>query len=285
VLIKFLTEGKNIAILNPKGQIAEQQYDIMVFTAVAMLAIAIPSLTLFYYFAWKYRDSSKKAIIRPSASHSKALVVSIWVIPTLVALLIAGALVPATYRLAPQKIIASDTEPLTIKVIAMRWKWLFLFPEEGIATVNFVQIPVDRPVTFEMTADEVPMSSFWIPNLGGQLYVMTSHTNRINLIANEAGDFPGSTPEITGSGFTGMKFIARATSVSEYDQWVETVRLAPDNLSSSAYEELIEPSKNNPIALYSAYDKDLYDKVIMKYSGSGDGELHDDESADEGHGH
>lgn len=289
VLIRYLTQGKNIALLNPKGYIAEQQHELMIFTAVAMLAIAIPTLILFYFIAWRYRETSDKAIVHPAASKSKRLVVTMWLLPTVIAVVIAAALVPATHRLAPQKSIASDKEPLKIQVIALRWKWLFLYPEEGIATVNFVQFPVDRPVTFEMTADETPMSSLWIPNLGGQLYVMTSHVNKLNLMADTAGDYRGSTPEINGAGFTGMKFTARASSDLDYDQWVASVQQSSSSLSQNLYDEMVEPSENNHVAMYSAYDTNLYDTVISKYAGSSEGHSHgeslNEEPAQEGHSH
>jgi cytochrome o ubiquinol oxidase subunit 2 len=172
---------------------------------------------------------------------------------------------------------------LKIQVISLSWKWLFLYPEQGIATVNFVQIPVDTPVEFEMTADEVPMSSFWIPNLGGQLYTMTSHSNRLNLMSDTIGDYPGSTPEINGIGFAGMKFTTRVSSNDDFEKWAQTVKQSPDSLDDSTYKELLRPSESNPVALYSAFESDLYDNVIMKYTGSMEGHSQSD-STEEGYG-
>jgi cytochrome o ubiquinol oxidase subunit 2 len=174
-------------------------------------------------------------------------------------------MVPATHRLVPQKVVANGAEPITIQVVSMNWKWLFIYPEQGIATVNYVKLPIDRPVTFEMTADESPMSSFWIPNLGGQLYSMATHVNRLNLLPNTIGDFPGSSAEINGRGFAGMKFTASVTSEDDFEKWVRDVSNHPDKLTSDAYDQLLEPSEYNPVAYYSEFEDNLFAKVIQKY--------------------
>jgi cytochrome o ubiquinol oxidase subunit 2 len=151
----------------------------------------------------------------------------------------------------------------------MQWKWLFIYPEQNIATVNFVQIPEDTPVEFELTADEAPMSSFWIPNLGGMLYAMTGHNNRLHLIADTPGDYPGSSAEINGAGFAGMQFTARASSRGDFDQWLQKVKRSPAVLDGAEYAKLLKPSENNPAAFYSATEEGMYDKVLKKYMGSG----------------
>ncbi len=266
LLLGIIVRGKNIALFDPKGLIAQQQYDLMVFTIILLFAIAIPTLFILFFVAWKYRDSNPKAIHTPVASRSKFLVLSLWLVPTAFMLALASVMIPATHDLAPQKSIASDTKPLTIQVVALRWKWLFIYPEQKIATVNFVQIPVDTPVTFELTADETPMSSFWVPNLGGQLYAMTGHVNTLNLMATTTGDYPGSTAEINGRGFAGMKFTARASSIGNFNNWVQEIRQSPAGLDAAAYERLLQPSENNQTAFYSTYENNLYDNVVMKYN-------------------
>ena len=273
LLISYLLRGKNVALFNSKGVIAHEQHSLMMFTVVVLLAIAIPSLLLLFYTAWRYRDSNTKTA-DTLVAHHKFLVPAMWLIPTAVMVLIASVMWPATHRLAPQKEIASDTKPLTIQVISLRWKWLFLYPEQGIASVNFVQIPLNTPVTFDMTADETPMSSFWIPNLGGQLYTMTSHSNRLNLMADKPGDYPGSSAEINGAGFAGMRFTARASSAEDFNGWVQAVKQSADVLDAGTYDKILQPSENNPTALYSSYESDLYAKVIDKYTDPSGGHTH-----------
>lgn len=267
LIVRILLDGKNVALLNPKGFIAEQQYGLMMFTVTMLLIIAIPSLFLLYFTAWKYRESNSKITHAPRAPRGKYFVPIMWLIPTAFMIVIATAMWSNTHRLVPQKQITSNAKPITIQVISMRWKWLFIYPEQNIATVNFVQIPANTPIIFELTADEAPMSSFWIPNLGGQLYSMTGHVNRLNLMADTLGDFPGSSAELNGSGFAGMKFIARSSSLDDFNLWVQEAKQSPDILNSAMYNKLLVPSESNPIAFYSDYESNIYDKVLSKYLG------------------
>lgn len=268
VLISVLLRGHNVALFNPKGLIAQEQLDLMILTVGIMLLVAIPALSALYFIAWRYRESNHKPKRDPNAGHSKLVNVSMWLVPAVFAVVLALIMWPATHRLEPQKQIAADAKPLTIQVVAMRWKWLFIYPEQKIATVNYVQIPLNTPVTFELTADETPMSAFWIPNLGGMLYAMNGHINKLNLIADTPGEYPGSAAEINGAGFAGMKFIANASSQEDFDTWVRQTSLSQDTLGSAEYEKLLKPSENNPAAYYSLADTDLYDTVLMKYMGA-----------------
>lgn len=268
LVIAYFIHDKNIAVFHPKGLIAQEQLHLTLFAGALLLAAAVPTMFLLYFTAWKYRESNTKAVHDPYVRLSKSFVWTMWVVPFIFALILAGVMWPATHRLEPKKKIAADAKPMTIQVIAMRWKWIFLYPEQNIATVNFVQLPVDTPVTFELTGDEVPMSSFWIPNLGGQLYAMTSHVNTLNLMAEVPGDYPGATAEINGPGFAGMRFTARASSAADFDRWVSETKQANHKLDAESYANLLKPSESNPAAYYSAYDTDLYGKVIMKYMGS-----------------
>jgi cytochrome o ubiquinol oxidase subunit 2 len=267
--IIYFVKGTNVALFNPKGFIAHEQRGLIVLTVTVLLVVVIPTLTIAYLIAWRYRDTNTRAKQESRHRHPKLLVASFWLIPAAVMVVLASVMWPATHRLAPQKTLASNTKPLTIQVISLRWKWLFIYPREGVATVNFVQLPKNTPVTFEMTADETPMSSFWIPNLGGQLYTMTSHVNRLNLMATETGDYRGSTPEINGMGFAGMKFTARVSSGQDFNDWVQSVKQSTDTLDTKAYQSLLKPSEYNPVALYASFEPTLYASVITKYEGPG----------------
>lgn len=276
LLIAVLLKGSDVRLFNPKGFIAQQQLDLMVLSVLLILAIAVPTMIILYSFAWEYRESNQKATYDPEARHGKFSAFSMWAVPTAFMIVLALIVAPAVYRLEPRKSLASEgTKPLTIQVVAMRWKWVFFYPEQNIATVNFVQIPVGTPVEFEITADETPMSSFWIPHFSGQLYAMTGHVNRLNILANETGDYPGSSAEINGRGFAGMKFTARASSQADFNKWLQDIKQSPTTLDTEQYEALLKPSENNPIALYSSYDTNLYSKMLMKYTGSKDGQPQD----------
>ena len=267
MLFAMLLYGTDIRLLNPKGLIADDQFKLIVFTTVVLLLIAVPTLFFLYFFAWKYRETNKKVTYDPDKQHGRFFIFSLWAIPSLFAIVLAVVMWGAAHRLDPHKSIAASDKTLTVQVVALRWKWLFIYPEQGIATVNFVQAPVNTPVEFDLTADDAPMSSFWIPNLGGQLYTMTSHVNRLNLMAETVGDYPGSTAEINGNGFAGMKFTARASSTDSFNDWVQSVKESPDALDSSTYQKLLIPSEYNSSVFYSAFESNLYDNVIKKYEG------------------
>jgi cytochrome o ubiquinol oxidase subunit II len=270
LLIAMLLKGNDIALFNPKGAIAQQELDLIIFSMALMLTVALPTMIILYGFAWEYRVTNKKARYEPEARHSKFFVPSMWALPTIVMLVLASVMWPAAHKLDPKKAIAADAKPLTIQVVALRWKWLFIYPEQNIATVNYVEIPIDTPVNFVLTADETPMSSFWIPHLGGQLYAMTGHVNQLNLIAQEAGDYQGSSAEINGAGFAGMKFIARASSIENFDKWVKDTQQTNGALDGAEYEKLVEPSEHNRPVFYSSVETGLYAKMLMKYMGSHD---------------
>jgi cytochrome o ubiquinol oxidase subunit II len=275
MILKVLLEGNNIALFNPKGVIAQQQLNLMLLIVGILLIVAVPTIVLLYFTAWKYRESNGKAKRDPGAGHGRLLTLSIWLIPTVFMTVLAVIMWSAAHRLAPQKVVDSTAKPLTIQVVAQRWKWVFIYPEQQVATVNYVLIPTGTPVTFELTADDAPMSSFWIPNLGGMLYAMTGHVNQLNLLTDTPGDYTGSSAEINGAGFADMKFTAKVASKQEFDGWVQGVKQQTAVLDAAEYEKLVKPSESNPPVSYSAVESGLYDKVLMKYMGPG----HDHQAA------
>lgn len=261
----IMLQGKNIAVLHTKGAIADEQRSLIIFITVVCMAIAVPTLVLLYFMAWKYRESNTRAKYDPESQRGKFFNFIVWALPSAFMLVLAMELVPATHKLQPNKAIASDAKPITIQVTAMQWKWLFVYPEQQIATVNYIQIPEDVPIVFDLIADEAPMSSFWIPNLGGQLYAMTGHVNQLNLIASEKGEYQGKSAEINGAGYAGMTFTTRVSSAAEFQSWVQTTKQAPNELNKATYDALLKPSEDNPTTFYSPVDTTLYSKAIMKY--------------------
>jgi cytochrome o ubiquinol oxidase subunit 2 len=268
VLFAVLLHGTNIRVLNPHGLIADRQLGLIIFSTLVLLGIAIPSLFCFYFFAWKYRETNKKVAYEPNKPHGKWFVFAVWAIPCAFMLVLAVVMWVATHKLDPMRAIDSKNKKLVVQVVALRWKWLFIYPEQGIATVNYVQAPVNTPIEFDLTADDAPMSSFWISNWGGQLYAMTGHSNRLNLMPTTKGDFSGESAELNGSGFAGMKFTARASSQADFDEWVNKTQHSPEVLDWPEYQNLLKPTENNKAAFYSSTEQDMYDTVLMKYMGS-----------------
>lgn len=263
-LIALFVHSSTVAVLSPKGTIAHEQFKLITLTALLSLIIVIPVFMLTFYIAWKYRASNTKAKYRPDHDHNRAAEAVWWLVPLALISILAVITWVSTHKLDPFRPIASSKKPLTIQVVALQWKWLFIYPEQDIATVNYIQFPVGTTLRFEITAD-APMNSFWIPELGGQIYAMAGMTTHLNLQATEAGSFRGSSANISGEGFAGMTFTAKATSDQDFTKWIESVRKSPDHLSTADYIELAKPSKDEPAAMYASSDQGLYDKVIMKY--------------------
>ncbi len=284
LVIAVLMRGRDIALLNPKGFIADEQYRLLVVSTLIMLGFAALILFFLYFFAWRYRETNQKTVHDPSAGRSKLLIFTAWAAPILVFIVLASLMLPATQKLEPQRSIESDNEEMTIRVVAMRWKWLFMYPEQDIATVNFVQIPADTPVRFELTADEAPMNSFWIPHLGGMLYAMTEHVNPLNLMAHTVGDYDGGAAEVNGSGFAGMRFTARVSTRGDFDNWVAETTASSIVLDDEEYARLLKPSEDNPVAIYSSpSNRELFDNLLAKYAGSHSHDSVSEHAGSEGH--
>ena len=253
-----------IAVLFPQGIIGLEQRNLLLIIQAIMLLVIIPVYVLTFVFSWRYRSTNPKATYDPDLVDNKLAEIIWWGIPCVLTLIIAVLTWIKTFELDPFKPIASDKKPLTIQVVALQWKWLFLYPEENIASVNFLQFPQNTPLHFEITAD-APMNSFWIPQLGGQIYAMPKMKTELNLIANDVGDFRGSSANISGEGFSGMHFIARSSSEEEYREWIKSAKQSNGQLSADTYRALAAPSRDNPVALYQLEDKDLFNQIIMKY--------------------
>lgn len=269
-IIHFLTKDADIALLNPKGMVANEQFKLLVTSTLIMLAFAIPVSLTIYFFAWRYREDNQKTTFNPAMKENKGYLLFAWGGPMIVVAILASLMIPATHQLAHQKPIESDKKPLTVQVVALNWKWLFIYPEQGIASLNYTQIPVDTPVRFELTADGAPMSSFWVPHLGGMLYVMTGHVNPINLIGDTIGEYPGGSAEINGRGFANMRFMANVSSQNDFDTWVKEAKQSPTALSTEEYEKLQQPSENDKPQIFRDASPDFYSKIVSKYAGSHD---------------
>src|SRR3989344_8743312 len=212
ILVAVLLGGGTIAVLNPKGIVATQERNLIIFALLLSLTVVIPVFILTFAIAWKFREGREEKY-EPDWDHNKWLEFVWWAVPAAIILVLAAVTWTSTHQLDPFKPLSSSTQPITIQVVALQWKWLFIYPEQNIATVNFVQFPARTPINFELTAD-APMNSFWIPQLSGQIYAMAGHKTQLHLMADETGEFAGSAAEISGRGFAGMKFSAKATSVA-----------------------------------------------------------------------
>ena len=256
--------SQDIAVLNPKGIIALKQRNLMITATWLMLIVVIPVFIMTAIFAWKYRESNKKADYKPNWDTSHLAECFWWGVPCIIVLFLALITWSSSHELSPYKPIVSDKKPLTIQVVALQWKWLFIYPEQNIASLNFVQFPANVPINFEITAD-APMNSFWIPQLGGQIYAMPAMKTELHLMASETGDFRGSSSNISGDGFAGMVFTARASSEEDFEAWVDSIHSSDHRLTLESYNKLVNPSQYDPPAFYILKKEKLFDEIIMKY--------------------
>lgn len=253
----------SIAVLDPKGMIGEKERDLIITASLLMLIVVVPVFVFALFFAWKYR-ASNKARHEPDWEHNYIAEYCWWGVPLFIVVILAVITWKSSHELNPFKPINSATKPLTIQVVALEWKWLFIYPEQGIATINFVQFPEKTPINFEITAD-APMNSFWIPQLGGQIYAMPAMRSKLHLIANEVGAYRGASANISGEGFAGMVFTAKSSTDADFNQWVLSVQQSTAQLNLDTYNQLVEPSSYNPVAYYKLSQPNLFDQIMMKY--------------------
>jgi cytochrome o ubiquinol oxidase subunit 2 len=266
VVSLFYLASHHIAVLAPSGSIGKKERNLLFFSLALSVIVVLPVFALLFSFAWKYRESNAKAKYEPKVDGSRRLETIWWLIPSIIILILSIVTWNSSHDLDPFKPISSSVKPINIQVIAMQWKWLFIYPDQNIASVNFVQFPVNTPINFEITSD-APMNSFWIPDLGGQIYAMSGMSTQLHLMANKAGDFPGRSANISGEGFSGMNFIARASDDFDFKQWAVETKVSQNHLDLTSYNKLLKPSKNNPAAYYALDDPNLYSTVVDKYMG------------------
>lgn len=259
--------GTDLRVLDPQGPIAFQERSVIFITLGLSAIVVIPLFIMLFYFALKYRASGSEANRRhePNWDHDSWFAEAVWwFVPGVIIVLLGVLSWKTAHSLDPYQPIENGVAPITIQVIALDWKWLFVYPQEGIATVNMVEFPKDTPVHFEITSD-APMNSFWIPSLGGQIMAMPGMTTQLNLLADNVGDYNGFSANISGNGFAGMAFTARAVSEDDFTNWVQSVRGMSQPLDASSYAALAAPSEYNPIAYYSSVAGDIFNDNIMKY--------------------
>lgn len=226
--------------------------------------VVVPVFALTIGIAWRYRETNPRPKkYTPEWDRSKLLESIWWGIPSLIILVLCVITWISSHTLDPYRALPGG-KALRIQVVAMDWKWLFIYPDQHVASVNELYMPVDQPVHFDITSDTV-MNSFWIPSLGSQIYAMPGMTTQLNLIANKPGSYYGTPANINGTGFAGMTFTAKAGSRAAFDRWVRSAQQANNNLTQASYAALARPSTYNKVAYYSPVQDDLYQDLVLKY--------------------
>lgn len=267
-----LLAGCNTVVMNPSGDIAAQQAHLILVSTLLMLLIIVPVIALTLLFAWRYRKSNTAAKYEPDWDHSTKLELVIWGAPLLIIIALGLLTWISTHLLDPyrplkrldaNRPIAAGTKPLVVQVVALDWKWLFIYPEQGIATVNELVTPVDVPIRFKITASNV-MNSFYIPALAGQIYAMPGMDTTLNAVINKPGQYEGFSANYSGAGFSHMRFKYHGVSAADFDGWVQKTKAAGGTLDRADYLVLEKPSEREPVRYYGKVAPDLYHAIVNR---------------------
>ena len=259
-----LLGGCKLVLFNPQGDIGVQEKHLILVALGLMLLVVIPVIALTLFFAWRYRASNTRATYAPDWAHSTAIEVVVWSIPCVIVVTLGVLIWRTTHSLDPYRPIESQTKPVRVEVVALDWKWLFIYPDYGVASVNQLAIPVDTPVDFRITAQSL-MNSFFVPQLGSQVYAMAGMQTQLHLIADRPGVYAGRSAAFSGAGFSDMHFDTLATSRADFDAWIARAKASPLALDRAAYHVLAQPAAKVPVALYRAVDPHLFDDVVGQY--------------------
>ncbi len=267
-----LLGGCNAVVLNPSGDIAIQQRDLVIISTILMLLIIIPVMALTVWFAWHYRQSNTSAQYEPEWSHSTHLELIIWSAPLLIIICLGAVTWMATHMLDPYRPISRTSPgvtvaeakkpPLNVQVVALDWKWLFIYPDYGIATVNEMAAPVDQPINFKISASSV-MNAFYVPALAGMVYAMPGMQTQLHAVINKAGTFKGFSANYSGAGFSEMRFNFLGVDQAGFDKWVADVKASGGgNLGRTEYLDLERPSEAVPVKKFATVDPQLFHLIL-----------------------
>jgi cytochrome o ubiquinol oxidase subunit 2 len=262
--------GCKAVVLDPSGDVAIQQRDALLDSVWLMLLVIVPVMVLTVWFAWHYRESNKDARYEPDWDHSTQLELVIWGAPLLIIIALGAVTWMGTHlldpyrpidRIAEGKTLAAAPKPIDVDVVALDWKWLFIYPQYGIATLNQVAVPVDRPVTFRITSSSV-MNAFYVPAMAGMIYAMPGMETQLHAVMNKTGTYQGFSANYSGDGFAGMHFDLASDTRADFDQWVAKVKAAGGALDRDGYLQLEQPSENLPPRTYGTVDPSLFKLAV-----------------------
>ena len=264
-----LVSGCKLEVLAPAGDVAAQQRDLLVISTGLMLLIILPVMALTVVFAWKYRAAADNPTYDPDWHHSTKLELLIWAAPLLIIICLGALTWVGTHLLDPYRPLGriSATQPsraeppLRVEVVALDWKWLFIYPDQGIAAVNDLAVPVDRQVEFHLTSSSV-MNAFYIPAMAGMIYAMPAMETQVHGVFNTKGDYQGLSAQYSGDGFSGMRFKAHAVDQVAFDAWVAAAKASGQDLDRARYLTLAQPSQNEKPAFFATVAPDLFDRVV-----------------------
>jgi cytochrome o ubiquinol oxidase subunit II len=258
--IATLLASCNEGVLDPQGPVGKAERVILYDSTAIMLAVIVPVIVLTLAFAWWFRARNSRAHYRPDWEYSGRIEMIIWSIPALVILFLGGIAWTGSHDLDPPVPLADSTAPLDIEVISLDWQWLFIYPHEGIASLNRLVVPAGVPLRFRLTSTTV-MNSFFVPQLGSQIYAMPNMVTRLNLKADQPGTYEGLSAQFSGDGFSDMRFDLVSTEAGAFKDWVNTTKTQGGVLDADTFEELSKPAKAEGAQTYAQVSEGMFDKI------------------------
>jgi cytochrome o ubiquinol oxidase subunit 2 len=256
--------------MNPSGDIAVQQKNLIIASTALMLLVIVPVIALTFIFAWRYRASNTDATYDPEFHHSTQLEVVIWTIPLLIIIALGAMTWVSTHtldpyrplsRLGPNRPVPAETKPLEVQVVSLDWKWLFIYPEYGVASLNEMAAPVDRPISFKLTSSSV-WNTFYVPALAGMIYTMPGMQTQLQAVINKEGDYWGQSAHYSGSGFSRMTFRFHGVSQQGFEEWIAKAKGSQESLDRDAYLALEKPSEADPVRYFGRVEDGMYDAIL-----------------------
>jgi cytochrome o ubiquinol oxidase subunit II len=257
----LLLSGCDWAVLDPKGPIADANKTILTDSVAIMLAIVIPTILATLAAAWWYRSSNTRATYLPDFEYSGALELIVWAIPLLTIMLLGGVAWIGSHDLDPSKPIESKEDAINVQVVSLDWKWLFIYPDQHVASVNRLVIPAGAPIHFTLTSGSV-MTAFFVPQLGSMIYTMNRMGTQLHLLADDSGTFRGLATQLSGDGFADMHFEVVAKTAPEFYDWLGQARASGDELTPERYIELSKQSVLPEPIMFKSVADGLFDKIL-----------------------
>jgi len=262
--------GCSSVLMNPQGPIAAQEKTVLLNALAIMLVIVVPTILATLLFAWWYRASNTRARYRPAFAYSGRVEMVTWSIPILVVLFLGGLTWVGSHKLDPAEPLKSATPAVNVQVVSLDWKWLFIYPDKGIASVNELVVPAGTPIHFKLTSASV-MNTFFVPALGGMIYTMNGMADDLYLQADHPGVYAGRSAHFSGDGFSDMHFDVRAVPAGEFAAWADRTRSGGPPLDEPAYAALARQSTNVAPFTYSAVGADLFEHIVQQRVAPGPG--------------
>jgi len=253
-------------VLHPEGPVGVREAALLAETFGIMLIVVLPAIFMTVFFAWRYRAGNESAVYAPDWSYSPRLEMLIWAVPFVIVVFLGAVCWRSTHALDPYRPLQVKGKRLTIDVVALDWKWLFIYPDAHIAVVNQLEIPVNTQIEFKITSATV-MNVFFIPQLGSQIYAMAGMQTELHLLAKNPGTYRGISANFSGDGFADMRFSAVAVDDGAFKNWVKRSQAAPAMLDANAYQRLAAPSKHNQVEVFSTVDPALFGNILAAHTG------------------